>query len=120
MASTSISDCLLAEQVRLVLQSSQTTGWTVHTDGFWCYVQPPGHQPREQGWKLHVSATPLSTVVITVRSAEVLVRAGCAFKVAAGLPQLHQLEAEAMRFLAELGVDAGWLQVLGGWRAWRG
>jgi len=91
VASTSISDCLLAEQVRLVLRTSQATDWTVQIDGFWCHAQPPGHQPREQGWKLHISATPLSAVLITLRSAEVLVRAGCAFKVAAGLPQVHQM-----------------------------
>src|SRR5262245_1383027 len=89
--STSISDSLLEQQVRLVLRSCGATDWTVRTDGFWCHIQPPGHQPPEQGWKLHVSATPLSAVLVTLRCAEVLVRAGCAFKVAEGLPQLLQL-----------------------------
>lgn len=85
-----ISEFLLAEQVRLVLRRLRADHWPMHVDDFWCYVQPLGYQPREQGWKLHVSATPLSAVLVTLRAAEVLVRNGCAFKVVVGLPQLHE------------------------------
>src|SRR5690348_8146390 len=88
---TSLSDSLLAEQVGLVLRVSGAADWTVRTDGFWCRVEPPGFRPPEQGWKLHVSATVLSATLVTRRAAEVLVSAGCAFKVALGLPQLHEL-----------------------------
>jgi tRNA A-37 threonylcarbamoyl transferase component Bud32 len=88
---TAIGDRLLAEQVRLVLRNSKATDWAVRAEDFWCHVQPPDYLPQEQGWKLHVSATPLSAMLVTLRAAEVLVRTGCAFKVPVGLPQLQQL-----------------------------
>lgn len=50
-----------------------------------------GHAGRDQGWKLHVSATPFAAPVVLARSAEVLVRAGCAFKFARGFRQLAEL-----------------------------
>lgn len=87
------TDDLLAEQVRVVLRRIGADGWAELDDGFWFYVQPPDHQPRTQGWKLHVSATPLSAALVTVRAAEVLVGAGCAFKVTIGLPQLLELNS---------------------------
>jgi serine/threonine protein kinase len=82
---------LLAEQVQLVLRRSGATGWVEHDTGFWFAVEPPGHLPRAQGWKLHLSATPVSAASVTRRAAEILVAARCAFKVALGLPQVHQL-----------------------------
>jgi serine/threonine protein kinase len=82
---------LLAEQVRMVLRRAGATGWSETEGDFWFAVTPPAYQPRTQGWKLHVSATPLSAPLVTVRVAEILVAAGCAFKVATGLPQLLDL-----------------------------
>ncbi|GDY31695.1 serine/threonine protein kinase [Gandjariella thermophila] len=84
-------DSLLAEQVRRVLWRHGAGGWTERADDFWFFVEPPGHRQRRQGWKLHVSATPLSAVLVTRRAAEVLVAEACAFKVARGLPQVAEL-----------------------------
>ena len=84
-------DSLLAEQVRLVLWRLHADGWSERAGHFWFSVAPPGHQPRRQGWKLHISATPCSARLVTRRAAEVLVASECAFKVAIGLPQVSQL-----------------------------
>jgi hypothetical protein len=86
-----VEESLLAELVRLVLRRLGADGWSEHADGFWFSVAPPDYRPPRQGWKLHVSATPLSASVVTLRAAEVLVAAGCPFKVAKGLPQVGQL-----------------------------
>ncbi|MFG2606552.1 class IV lanthionine synthetase LanL [Streptomyces sp. NPDC048514] len=49
---------------------------------FWCaYLPRDGHLPH-QGWKLHVSATPLSCAAVLARALPVLLRARCAFKFA--------------------------------------
>lgn len=58
-------------------------GWRVRIGEFWCEVTPPRYAPRDQGWKLHVSATPASARQVLERSAAVLVAHGCAFKFAA-------------------------------------
>jgi hypothetical protein len=62
-------------------------------DGMWCHVQPPGYRPRRQGWKLHVSATPLAAPIVLTRAAGVLLRRGCAFKFAATLRDVGLLTA---------------------------
>lgn len=56
--------------------------WTVEPGDFWCHVVPAGAARRTQGWKLHVSATPLSAPLALARSAEVLVAHRAAFKFA--------------------------------------
>ncbi|WP_405723268.1 class IV lanthionine synthetase LanL [Streptomyces sp. NBC_01537] len=69
--------------VRLVLSDRGASGWELTEDDLWCRVSPPDRASRVQGWKLHVSATPLSAPATLHRSAQVLVRHGCAFKFAA-------------------------------------
>ncbi|GIH94836.1 class IV lanthionine synthetase LanL [Planobispora siamensis] len=56
--------------------------WDIRTDEFWCFVTPDGHGARDQGWKLHVSATGGSAPAVLDRSAGVLAGRGCAFKFA--------------------------------------
>ncbi|MFK8912033.1 class IV lanthionine synthetase LanL, partial [Streptomyces sp. YS-3] len=56
--------------------------WTVEQGDFWCHVVPAGTARRAQGWKLHVSATPLAAPVTLARCAEVLVAHRAAFKFA--------------------------------------
>jgi ATP-binding cassette, subfamily B, bacterial len=46
----------MVELVRSTLDGDDGA-WDLWLDGIWCYVRPPGHRVREQGWKLHVSAT---------------------------------------------------------------
>jgi len=78
----------LLPQVTAVLPA---TGWTVRSDRFWCYVLPDGQELPRQGWKLHVSATPTSGLLVLARVARVLVERGCAFKFAADLDRLGDL-----------------------------
>ncbi|QRX94942.1 class IV lanthionine synthetase LanL [Streptomyces noursei] len=66
-------------------------GWRVRAGEFWCYVSPPRETRQVQGWKLHVSATPLSAPVVLSRAAEVLVRRGCRFKFAGTLERAGEL-----------------------------
>ena len=57
----------------------------------WMYVTPDGVARQAQGWKLHVSATPLSAPVVLARVVEVLARHRCPFKFAATLAELSNL-----------------------------
>jgi hypothetical protein len=69
--------------VRLVLSQQGADEWELAEGEFWCRVDAPNRAPRVQGWKIHVSATPLSAPEVLHRSARVLVRHSCAFKFAA-------------------------------------
>ncbi|MGW5425465.1 class IV lanthionine synthetase LanL [Streptomyces sp. NPDC003943] len=80
---------LLPDLVRAVLARRAAAGagggpgeWSVDQGEFWCHVVPAGAVRRPQGWKLHVSATPLSAPLVLARCAEVLVDHGTAFKFA--------------------------------------
>lgn len=67
--------------VRAVLAEQQDgREWAMTDDDFWCRVTPDDATPRVQGWKLHLSATPLSAPEVLHRAATVLARHGCAFK----------------------------------------
>ncbi|MFI1369189.1 class IV lanthionine synthetase LanL [Streptomyces griseochromogenes] len=77
--------------VRLLLQREERGDWTVTPGGFWCHVQPADYPWPVQGWKLHISATPLSAPVVLERAATVLLRHGCAFKFTATREELISL-----------------------------
>ncbi|MFJ7154096.1 class IV lanthionine synthetase LanL [Streptomyces sp. NPDC101118] len=81
----------LADVVRARLDRAGATGWRVQTGGFWCRVNPPRHRHRVQGWKLHLSATPLSAPEVLDRAARVLIGHGCAFKFAATVDGVREL-----------------------------
>ncbi|KAA2265686.1 protein kinase/lanthionine synthetase C family protein [Solihabitans fulvus] len=65
--------------------------WEIRSEGFWCYLLPADEPRRDQGWKLHVSATPLSAPLVLARAAHALVRHRCAFKFAATLDRVAEL-----------------------------
>jgi hypothetical protein len=65
--------------------------WTARLDEFWCRVEPAGHRYPRQGWKLHLSATPLSAPIMLYRAARVLIAHGCAFKYAKSLDRVADL-----------------------------
>ncbi|MGW0574385.1 class IV lanthionine synthetase LanL [Streptomyces sp. NPDC002920] len=65
--------------------------WRVRPGDFWCYVHPPGERSRAQGWKLHISATPLSAPQVLAQAAEVLVRHQCRFKFAGTLARSAEI-----------------------------
>lgn len=74
---------LLPDLVRAVVaRSAAGADWTVEPGDFWCHVVPAGATRRTQGWKLHVSATPLSAPLTLARAADVLVAHRAAFKFA--------------------------------------
>lgn len=67
--------------------------WQLVVTGLWCQVAQRGHQWRTQGWKLHVSATvPLADTVFA-RVLPVRLEAGCAFKFAATLEALAEVNS---------------------------
>lgn len=65
--------------------------WRSRIAGMWHHVGPPGDPDRCQGWKLHVSATPLSAPLVLAQAAPVLLEHGCAFKFAATLDRVAEL-----------------------------
>src|SRR6185295_6011382 len=71
---------ILLDVVRSVVGSGGPPDWRVRTsDGRpWCYVEPAAYRPPPQGWKLHVSATPLSAPMVLARCVQVMMRHGCA------------------------------------------
>ncbi|MFF4412975.1 class IV lanthionine synthetase LanL [Streptosporangium sp. NPDC001559] len=66
-------------------------GWEIQQGSPWTYVTPQDAATRPQGWKLHVSATPLSAPLVLTRVVEVLARHRCSFKFAATLTELSGL-----------------------------
>ncbi|MET7550806.1 class IV lanthionine synthetase LanL [Streptomyces sp. NPDC005500] len=86
-----MSETMLIDCVRSLLGPAGHEDWQVSTDAHWCHVQPSGSKVRVQGWKLHVSATPLLAPVVLVRAAEVLIRHRCAFKFAATLERVEEI-----------------------------
>ncbi|GAA0625197.1 hypothetical protein GCM10010174_50640 [Kutzneria viridogrisea] len=68
-------------------------GWTLSQGETWCSATPPGHVPRRQGWKLHVSATAASAPRVLERALPVLAEHACAFKFAVTTRVLAELTA---------------------------
>lgn len=82
---------LLVGIVESVLRTKDRADWTVRPGATWCHVLPPTRPRAAQGWKLHISATPLSAPLVLARCAEVLVSDGSAFKFAATVDQVLRL-----------------------------
>jgi ATP-binding cassette subfamily B protein len=55
---------ILEDTVRAAVSRSGAEGWDLRDDGFWFWVRPAGYADRVQGWKLHISATPLSAPIV--------------------------------------------------------
>ncbi|MGW0587021.1 class IV lanthionine synthetase LanL [Streptosporangium sp. NPDC002607] len=66
-------------------------GWLLRRGRPWTYLAPVDETSRDQGWKLHVSATALSAPMVLAAVTEVLARRRCAFKFAATLGELDGL-----------------------------
>ncbi|MGD0244731.1 MAG: class IV lanthionine synthetase LanL [Streptosporangiaceae bacterium] len=86
-----IDDQLLSDVLRAALTRTDGGKWQVSTDDFWTRVTPDGYSFQEQGWKLHVSATPLSAPLVLGRCARVLLASRCAFKFARDLSHVRAL-----------------------------
>jgi serine/threonine protein kinase len=62
-------------------------------DDMWCHLRPVAAPPRDQGWKLHVSATAGCAPEVLRRSLAVLVPAGCPLKFATTVDRLDLLNS---------------------------
>ncbi|WP_181442350.1 class IV lanthionine synthetase LanL [Streptomyces tateyamensis] len=83
---------LFPDLVEAVLRRQGARDWDVDLDDFWCRVSPDDAAAgRRQGWKLHVSAVPLSAPMVLTRAAEVLVAARAPFKCAGTPGRLAEL-----------------------------
>ncbi|MGH8902220.1 MAG: class IV lanthionine synthetase LanL [Egibacteraceae bacterium] len=78
-------DSTLVDLVRAAVERDRAGAWEVRLDGMWCAAQPPAHNVRDQGWKLHVAASRSSAPAVLERSLDVLIGHRCAFKVASTL-----------------------------------
>jgi len=83
----------LASVVGTLAEAVRPERWHIRTDLFWCYATPPGHLLRQQGWKLHISATPRSAPLVLRRAVPVLFDECCAFKCVATMDGLEELIA---------------------------
>ncbi|MFS0697521.1 class IV lanthionine synthetase LanL [Streptomyces nitrosporeus] len=88
-----------AELESLLHRALNSTGteahWTADTDETWCRLAPKSGTPRDQGWKLHLSATVASSPTVLERALDVLLRENSAFKFARSLEQVHALNSRA-------------------------
>ncbi|WP_435600112.1 class IV lanthionine synthetase LanL [Streptomyces sp. C10-9-1] len=75
--------------------TGQAARWTVDTDAMWCRLIPASAAQREQGWKLHVSATSASAPAVLARCLEVLLPQESMFKFARSLEQVSALNSRA-------------------------
>lgn len=85
------STTLLPGIVHGVLHRHGATEWAVEQGDFWCSVRPRGHRSAEQGWKLHLSATPLSAALVLATAADVLVAERASFKFAGTVERVAEL-----------------------------
>src|SRR6266568_4798080 len=77
-----------------LLRQCEAGNWIARNDEFWCTFEPPDYRARPQGWKLHVSATPLSACEVLTRAGGVLFRHKCAFKFAGTIERVAELVSE--------------------------
>ena len=82
---------LLVDCVRSVLTRHEGNDWQIKPGEFWCHVRLPDAPPRIQGWKLHVSATPLSAPLVLAQTADVLASHRVPFKFAGTLARVAEL-----------------------------
>lgn len=88
----SADSLLLLDVARAVLSRRGGQRWTLQPTDAWCFARPPDLAVRRaHGWKLHVSATPLSAALVLARSAEVLTRRSASFKFAVDLERVVRL-----------------------------
>jgi hypothetical protein len=86
-----VQDSYVGDFVRVRDEVVRLHGWRHNESDFWCYVTPPGHASRSQGWKIHVSATPRSAVAVLAAVARILLTHRVGFKFAKGLGELRSL-----------------------------
>ncbi|MFI1979595.1 class IV lanthionine synthetase LanL [Streptomyces wedmorensis] len=91
-----ITEVDLEGVLRRALRATGTgTRWAAEADEMWCRVATRAGVRREQGWKLHVSATVASAPEVLDRALGVLLRGESGFKFARSLEQVGVLNSRA-------------------------
>ncbi|MFF0435432.1 class IV lanthionine synthetase LanL [Streptomyces sp. NPDC004327] len=88
----------LEDLLSQALHATGTDGrWAADTDDMWCKVapRPVPAERRNQGWKLHVSATAASAPAVLAGALEVLLRDDSSFKFARSLEKVSALNTRA-------------------------
>ena len=70
------------DELLRVVRAVVPTAWVMQRDGPWLHARPPGVKLPQQGWKIHVSATPPNCDEVLRRAAAVCVQEAVAFKFA--------------------------------------
>jgi serine/threonine protein kinase len=108
---TWITPYLLRDIVHQVINRVSVADRLLHEDGPWCYVSGSAPVELVQGWKLHVSATPLSAPLVLHAAAHVLLRHECPFKFAKDLDTVAKMtgircdRAQAGKFITAYPAD---------------
>ncbi|WP_314621385.1 class IV lanthionine synthetase LanL [Streptomyces stackebrandtii] len=93
---THVTESELESLLRAALRATGTDErWTTESNESWCRVAPRSGDGPRQGWKLHVSATSASAPAVLLKSLEVLLPDGSAFKFARSLEQVGALNTRA-------------------------
>lgn len=91
-------DELLDAAERLLTDAGRVESWSVTSGDIWTYFECKQQVKPAQGWKLHVTATPLSAAVVIGRVLPVLFERGVSFKMVRSKPLLARLnDAHAPR-----------------------
>jgi tRNA A-37 threonylcarbamoyl transferase component Bud32 len=90
-SSAAMPSLLSVVRSALAAASPHADDWTVQVGPLWCGVRPSGHTLPAQGWKIHLSATPLTVAAVLARAVPVLVARRCEFKFAADLATVRWL-----------------------------
>lgn len=78
------------------LRNTRTAArWTAATDETWCRVAARSGTGRDQGWKLHLSATAATAPTVLAKALDVLLRDESPFKFARSLDQVNALNSRS-------------------------
>ncbi|MBR7834536.1 class III lanthionine synthetase LanKC [Actinospica durhamensis] len=93
-------------------------GWIRADQGLWTSLRPAGAEPVEQGWKIHLSATPHTAGLTLERAGAVLLKRGVPFKFLRSRRAVELFSGKQMhraasgKFLAAYPPDETWLPEL--------
>jgi serine/threonine protein kinase len=76
-----------------ILRDVNTLEWVISSDSSWINVQPVQCSIPDQGWKIHISATPYNALEILSKVIAVLKVEGVAFKVLASMSLVKEMTA---------------------------
>lgn len=72
----------LIQIIQNLLRREKNNKWSLTRNGIWFYVTPKDYNLPLQGWKIHISATPLNAHRVLQKTGEILIKEKVAFKFA--------------------------------------